>query len=438
MGIRIEEIRIRNFRSLKNVNMSLDSLTLLVGQNNSGKTSLLKCLQLALGVGYKKVSKEDIFISKDEVLPDDRKAIIDILIVPVNDEKKREPDFDAIWLDHWGAAIIIDDNDSGAVAIRTQIEYDRLKNDYVINQSTLDEWLEDRENIENTKINRDAQITWKQLEAVPLFFMDAQRDMHEDLKDRSSYWGKLVSDVGLSDSEVEKLEETLNDINERIITKSDVLKHLKGKLEKLNKTISGADEGVKINPITRKIRDLNRGMDIYYQDGNAESFPLSNHGMGTRSWATLLTFEAYISWMAKQSEQNQKPFFPILALEEPEAHLHPQAQRQIFEQLNGIPGQKIISTHSPYIASQTKLDSIRHFYKENESSLINAMDLSGLTPEELRKIEREVMNTRGELLFAKALVLFEGETEEQALPTISRPTLTGKSTRTRIPLQKYP
>ena len=39
-----------------------------------------------------------------------------------------------------------------------------------------------------------------------------------------------------------------------------------------------------------------------------------------------------------------------------------------------------------------------------------------LTDEDLRKIDRQVMNTRGDMLFARTLVFFEGETEEQALP----------------------
>ncbi|TGN99818.1 hypothetical protein PN36_33250 [Candidatus Thiomargarita nelsonii] len=42
--------------------------------------------------------------------------------------------------------------------------------------------------------------------------------------------------------------------------------------------------------------------------------------------------------------------------------------------------------------------------------------MNSLDNESQRKIRRQVLNTRGELLFARALVLFEGETEEQALP----------------------
>jgi putative ATP-dependent endonuclease of OLD family len=47
------------------------------------------------------------------------------------------------------------------------------------------------------------------------------------------------------------------------------------------------------------------------------------------------------------------------------------------------------------------------------------MQTSGLTPEDLRKLKRMVMNTRGELLFARAIMLCSGETEEQALPVFS-------------------
>ncbi|MEA3283263.1 MAG: AAA family ATPase [Euryarchaeota archaeon] len=51
-GIKIIEVRIRNFRSLKEVNVSLDWLTVLIGENNSGKTSFLDALSAAIGAGY--------------------------------------------------------------------------------------------------------------------------------------------------------------------------------------------------------------------------------------------------------------------------------------------------------------------------------------------------------------------------------------------------
>ena len=83
-------------------------------------------------------------------------------------------------------------------------------------------------------------------------------------------------------------------------------------------------------------------------------------------------------------------------------------------------GQKIISTHSPYVAAQADLAELRHFHKTAAETAVTALDLAGLEEEDLRKIRREVMHTRGELVFARAVVLFEGETEEQALPIFAR------------------
>ena len=63
---------------------------------------------------------------------------------------------------------------------------------------------------------------------------------------------------------------------------------------------------------------------------------------------------------------------------------------------------------------------MRHFSKVSEETKISAVEMPGINEEEKRKINREVMNTRGELLFSRAIVLSEGETEEQALPIFAQ------------------
>ena len=66
-------------------------------------------------------------------------------------------------------------------------------------------------------------------------------------------------------------------------------------------------EGVEITPFTKKIRDLNKGITISYSD-NKESFPMEYHGMGTRSWSSLLTLKAFINLRNKIAEKEQTPF----------------------------------------------------------------------------------------------------------------------------------
>ncbi len=139
------------------------------------------------------------------------------------------------------------------------------------------------------------------------------------------------------------------------------------------------------------------------------------HGMGTRSWSSLLTLKSFISILSKKAEDEAEPFFPIIAIEEPEAHLHPNAKK-LYGQIASISGQKIISTHSTYIAASAELDQIRSVYKGNDSVFFGKIKTVDFDNEDLRKIKRLVINTRGEIFFSKVLVFFEGETEEQALP----------------------
>lgn len=107
---------------------------------------------------------------------------------------------------------------------------------------------------------------------------------------------------------------------------------------------------------------------------------------------------------------------PIIAIEEPEAHLHPNAQKQLYKQMNEMPGIKIISTHSPYVAACAELSELRGMYKAAEKTICGSLPVAELTPEEQRKIRQAVLTSNGELLFAKGIVLGEGETEVQALP----------------------
>ncbi|ANU21415.1 hypothetical protein BBI15_15125 [Planococcus plakortidis] len=414
MEILLKEVRIKNFRSLENVSVKLDPITLLVGQNNAGKTSFLKALQLAFGTSRKQVTKEDIYVSPDEILPLDRTSTIDTLIVPTDSENNRINEFSDFWGERFGEAIQLTDTDEEYIAIRTLIEFNDLKGEYIVVQNFLKKWNDNPEMDINTE-DIDKKVSRRVLEKIPLFFMDAQRDIQEDLKNSSSYWGRLASDIGLDLELVVELEGSLNDVNSKIVDESEVLSHMKEVLEQLNQYTSRNDSGIQISPITRKIRDLSRGMDILFKDHGSESFPISFHGMGTRSWATLLTFQSYISWLTKKNRKENEEFLPILALEEPEAHLHPQAQRNIYNQISKFEGQRIISTHSPYILGLADLKSIRHFYKLSSVTRVKEISLEGVDAEGERKINREVLNTRGEILFSKAIILFEGETEEQAL-----------------------
>jgi putative ATP-dependent endonuclease of OLD family len=414
-GIKITEVRIRNFRSLKEVNVSLDWLTVLIGANNSGKTSFLDALFAAIGAGKREISKEDIFLAPSEnTVSRDRKVTIDLLIRPSDDNGSIIDSFPkgSYWVELWGEGVSQDDRDNEYVGIRTQMKWDSTQGEYKTERKFLKDWQNDPNDAE-TK----GSISTSQIEPLALYLLDAKRDISDELRSRSSFWYRLVSNPGIDDEKIKKLEYALTRLNADIISGSVVLGHVQDHLDDLYKTIGGDRGSVSITPIPRHVRDLSKGMDVNFATKGAQTFPLARHGMGTRSLAAVLMFRAYSTW--RQKNANDDKVHPMLALEEPEAHLHPQAHRALFNQIEEMPGQRIISTHSPYIAGQAKIAQFRHFRKDGANTAVTQMDIALLTGEDIRKIDRMVMNTRGELLYARALVLFEGETEEQALPTFA-------------------
>jgi len=415
-GIRIDAVRIRHFRSLRNVEVELGDTCLLVGMNNSGKTSFLRALHLALGADRRLISPDDFFV--DEAGHQATEILIDVRIIPVGVEGNRGDQFPEVWIDSdFGGTGLIstDTRDQEFIAVRTRITYDAVKSDFSLKRLRLEEWPDFGNWAEATP--RSEVRRFNQLLS---FFIDAQRDVIADLRNRTSYFGRLLSKIQIPEQEMAALEQQLSALNEEIVGRSEVLGHIRYALTALNQTVPAFGDGVELTPVSKKLRDLTKGLGVQFSDSNGSSFPLESHGMGTRSWASLLSFQAYVSWTAKLSADGGLPFHPVLFLEEPEAHLHPNAQRAVHDQLSRGPGQRIVSTHSPYIAGKANLGELIHFSKSGTETNIRRLPEGDLQPEEIRKIRREVMRSRGELLFAQAVVLFEGETEEQALPMFAR------------------
>src|SRR5579871_3169680 len=421
-GIVITEVRVRNYRCLRSVDVELDSLTVLIGQNNAGKTSFLNALFAAIGAGQRIISGDDVFLQKAEVsAPKDRVVAIDILIRPTDEQGKIADVFPqgSAWLELWGSGVVQDEDERDLVALRTQFKWNTIKGEYILERRFLKEWQKDAAKWADSKpVEKVPPVSAQQIEPLAMYLLDAKRDIAEDLRTRSSFWNKMVEEHGLSPEDVERIEEDLSKINQDIVESSDVLTHIQSHLKNFHETLSCDEDSVSITPLARHLRDLSRGMDVVLSTRGAPPFPLHQQGMGTRSLGTFFTFWAFTTWRQKQGSSGA--IHPMMAMEEPETHLHPQAQRSLFRQIDRMPGQRIISTHSPYVCGQSEIAQIRHFSKNAEETLVCRIDMGTgekkLTDEDLRKIDRQVMNTRGDMLFARALVFFEGETEEQALP----------------------
>jgi putative ATP-dependent endonuclease of OLD family len=414
-----------NFRCLKSVEVSLTPITILIGENNAGKTSFLDAIYAAVGSGSRYCGEEDVYLAPGESQPPrDRLVAIDVLVVPADGSGNREDTFPegSPWLELWGNGIVQDDSDRDMVGIRMTMSWDKVRGEYYIQRRFLKEWAPSLGDMTKAAVlERTSQVTTSQITPWAMYLLDAKRDAAEDIKARGSSWSRLVTQHGLADEDIKTIEEQLSNINEFLVEKSGVLSHVQENLHQVASVVNCAEEDVSVSPVARRLRDLSRGMDIVLATRGAPQFPLARHGMGTRSLASVLMFKAYMTWRQKQGKT--AALHPFVAVEEPETHLHPQAQRALFAILADLPGQTIISTHSPYVCSQSRIDNFVHFYKEGHESVVTRFAMPGspdITPDERHAIDRRVLNTRGDLLFSRCVVLFEGETEEQAYPEFAR------------------
>jgi len=414
MGILLKQIRVHGFRGLDNIEIDFEPTTVLVGTNNAGKTTLLKALQLALSNSFQ-ITDDDFFFS-DSI--NRNKIIIDLLFISINAEGIQIQTFE----DSWGTVftenrISFDSNDNQILAFRTVIEENLIRKTFTKKQFVIDEWVDFKNDGEEYWYQKDYQNSLSfYFDEIPFFYLDANRDILEDLKSKTSFLGKILSSINYNEGDRKAIEELIKDLNKETIGRSDVLTNLHKTLEELDTAMDNPNNTVDITPFTKKLRDLNKGIKIDYSQ-----FSMEYHGMGTRSWSSLLILKAFILQNMKLAIDSQVAYYPIIAIEEPESHLHPNAQKKLYSQISNIVGQKIIATHSSYIAGSAKLKEIRSICKTLNNISIGKFTDGDFTPEEIRKIYRQVINTRGELFFSKLVILSEGETEEQALPiTIKR------------------
>lgn len=418
MDILIDKIRIKNFRGLKNVEINLKPITILVGANNAGKTTFLRALNSVLGITRNQINQDDLFIDKDGNQPS-KEIIIDIRIVPLDVDGNRVESFDGKWSAKLGGTDKQFDAEGREIfAFRTMFNFG-IEDSPVTSYFMFSNW-------ENEQLNANEFRTFNQIRNnIKMYFIDAQRDILEDSKQRTSFFGKLVSQLDYGEA-LNDLKDDIASINEKAVASSDVLKHLRKELIKLNQTTQTQGEGVTLNPFPKKISDLHKGMKVYFQDSKSDSFSMENHGMGTRSWASIITAGAFSSWQVQQVDKKIEKgeetdlLFPIFALEEPEAHLHPNAQRTLYKQLKSFKGQKIISTHSPYIAGQAELEELRHFYKDSDESVVSEIDLSQLDAKEILSVKENIQSSNGEVLFSNFVVMSEGKTESILLPIFAQ------------------
>lgn len=147
----------------------------------------------------------------------------------------------------------------------------------------------------------------------------------------------------------------------------------------------------------------------------------SAHGRGLGS-NNLLFMACELLLLAAESDG-----FPLLLIEEPEAHLHPQRQLRLMSFLQEQAKRKrtdqqriqiIVTTHSPNLASELRLDNLALIEGGRAFSLCKGK--TKLSPSDYSFLQRFLDVTKANLFFARAVMIVEGDAENILLPVIAK------------------
>ena len=398
--MRVTRLEIRNFRSIRHLSLDLGETTVFVGPNNAGKTAILDALRIALtrrwgqrGTGF---TEYDVHLAHDT---DDPKVSPGVSVELVTEEAEPED---------WPAAISEDldqivqlDPHTGrrSIALRTRCAWSEESGAFEPSWEFLDVRREPLVGRSARRINLDR--FWRYL---PVFYLGALRDVDDEFSPRSQFWGRLLKALEIPADLESRALRVLDLLNRRLL-KAD------RRLQEIADTLSGTtriaardrDGGVDLRMVPLRIWDLiSKAEIILRNEPDSPWLPLARQGQGIQSLSVIFLFQAFVEHLVDELyEQDSEP---VLALEEPETHLHPQAARTLWDHVRALPGQKIVTTHSPYFVQHVPFRDLRLVRLTKQGTEVRSLPASFSAPiPKLDGLEAVVNQSAGLLQYEDAV-----------------------------------
>jgi len=252
---------------------------------------------------------------------------------------------------------------------------------------------------------------------VPLFFLSALRDASQEFGQRGQFWSGFLKSIQLPDDKREELEKMLQDVNSSVIGANAGLTEVIQKIGDAKRLVPlDSADPVVLEAIPTRLFDMVGKIQVHLKSTYGAKLPLYRHGEGTQSLAVLMLFQAFVA--ANLAEAYAPESTPILALEEPEAHLHPFAIRSLGSFLENMAGQLLVSSHSGDLISRVPIMSLRRLYKANGETRVGRVENGLFTTREFQAIDYSIRLTKGHYLFSLCWLLVEGESDFHIMPLL--------------------
>ncbi|TCQ96207.1 AAA family ATPase [Neorhizobium sp. JUb45] len=367
--MQIKRVKISNFRSIRQADIEFGDITVLIGTNNAGKSAILEAIRIALtrrwgqrGTGF---TEYDVHLC--EARPDPKIGDPVVIEVELQEEVANE------WPDNLHGEledIIQLDPMSGRASIimRVSCLWDVAEESFVPRWEFLNV---DR----NPLAGRGARAVNLQefFQFLPVFYLEALRDVSDEFSSRSQFWGKLLRTVQIPENLERKSKRIFDLLNRRLLDADPLLANLATGLSHISRVAATDVPGqadLRLLPLnTWDI--LSKAEVIYQTEGGKPWLPLAKHGQGVQSLSVMFLFKAFVELILGDLYRPESS--AVLALEEPETHLHPQAARSLWRHISELPGQKIVTTHSPYFLQHIPFRDIRVVRVEDNGTSVSSL-----------------------------------------------------------------
>ena len=353
--MRITALRIKKFRSIKELDLELGPTTVFIGPNNGGKTAILDALRIPLtrrwgqrGTGF---TEYDIHLASET---DDPKTSAGVEI-----ELHAEETEPGEWPDgvHQALEQIVQlDPVTGkrSVTLHASWAWSAAEGAFQPGWAFLNAARQPL--VAGSARRLNLERFWQYL---PVFYLGALRDADDEFSSRSQFWGRLLKAMEIPAALEDRVQRILDLLNKKLLQADP-------RLAQIADTLSGAtrvaardrDGRVDLRLVPLKSWELlSKAEIILRNEPNWPWLPLQRHGQGVQSLSVIFLFHAFVEHLLADLYEAEST--AVLALEEPETHLHPQAARTLWVHVDALPGQKIITTHSPYFVQHIPFRDLR-------------------------------------------------------------------------------